>query len=114
LAGAAEIHCKVSWLLKRLGGWNGNRAASYVCVNPSDAGRDGEALLTSEGIVEGLILEVSHGTGGFCYDPLFYLPGLDISVKFAISRKCKGCPETICKGCHKTEHISPRMSANMD
>jgi XTP/dITP diphosphohydrolase len=68
------------------------RTARYRCVLA--AARDGEVLLTSEGIVEGLILEAPHGTGGFGYDPLFYLPDLDqtmadldIGVKFAISHR---------------------------
>ena len=51
------------------------RTARYRCVLA--AARDGEILLTAEGAVEGLILEAPHGTGGFGYDPLFYLPNLD-------------------------------------
>ena len=31
----------------------------------------------AEGSVEGIILEAPRGTGGFGYDPLFYLPELD-------------------------------------
>ena len=68
------------------------RTARYRCVLA--AARDGEILLTSEGSVEGLILEAPHGTGGFGYDPLFYLPSLDqtmadldVSVKFAVSHR---------------------------
>jgi XTP/dITP diphosphohydrolase len=68
------------------------RTARYRCVLA--AARDGEVLYTSEGMVEGLILEAPHGTGGFGYDPLFYLPALDqtmadldVSVKFAISHR---------------------------
>ena len=68
------------------------RTARYRCVLA--AARDGEVLLTAEGAVEGLILEAPHGTGGFGYDPLFYLPDLDqtmadldISVKFALSHR---------------------------
>jgi XTP/dITP diphosphohydrolase len=68
------------------------RTARYRCVLA--AARDGEVILSSEGVVEGLILEAPHGTGGFGYDPLFYLPGLDqtmadldISVKFALSHR---------------------------
>jgi XTP/dITP diphosphohydrolase len=68
------------------------RTARYRCVLA--AARDGEVLLTAEGSVEGLILEAPHGTGGFGYDPLFYLPDLDqtmadldISVKFALSHR---------------------------
>ena len=68
------------------------RTARYRCVLA--AARDGEVLYTSEGMVEGLILEAPHGTGGFGYDPLFYLPtldqtmaDLDVGVKFAISHR---------------------------
>jgi XTP/dITP diphosphohydrolase len=68
------------------------RTARYRCVLA--AARDGEVLLTSEGSVEGLILEAPHGTGGFGYDPLFYLANLDqtmadldSSVKFALSHR---------------------------
>lgn len=68
------------------------RTARYRCVLA--AARDGEVLLTAEGTIEGLILEAPHGTGGFGYDPLFYVPtldqtmaDLDIGVKFAISHR---------------------------
>ncbi len=42
--------------------------------------RDGVALQTADGTVEGLILDAPRGTGGFGYDPLFYLPELDRSM----------------------------------
>ena len=68
------------------------RTARYRCVLA--AARDGELIMTAEGAVEGLILEAPHGTGGFGYDPLFYLPDLDqtmadldLSVKFALSHR---------------------------
>jgi XTP/dITP diphosphohydrolase len=68
------------------------RTARYRCVLA--AARDGEILITAEGAVEGLILEAPHGTGGFGYDPLFYLPNLDqtmadldITVKFGLSHR---------------------------
>jgi XTP/dITP diphosphohydrolase len=51
------------------------RTARYRCVLV--AARDGVALYSSEGEVEGLILDAPRGTGGFGYDPLFYLPELD-------------------------------------
>lgn len=44
------------------------------------AARDGVALHTAEGAVEGLILEAPRGTGGFGYDPLFYLPELGLTM----------------------------------
>ena len=51
------------------------RTARYRCVLV--AARDGQALHTAEGTVEGLILDTPRGAGGFGYDPLFYLPALD-------------------------------------
>lgn len=51
------------------------RSARYRCVLA--AARDGECLFTSEGTVTGEILSAPRGTGGFGYDPLFYLQTLD-------------------------------------
>ena len=51
------------------------RTARYHCVLV--AARDGVAFHTAHGAVEGLILESPRGTGGFGYDPLFYLPPLE-------------------------------------
>jgi XTP/dITP diphosphohydrolase len=51
------------------------RTARYRCVLV--AARDGVVLHTAEGTVEGQILDAPRGTGGFGYDPLFYLPALD-------------------------------------
>ena len=50
------------------------RGGRYRCVLV--AARDGEVVETAEGSVEGVILEAPRGTGGFGYDPLFYLPEL--------------------------------------
>jgi XTP/dITP diphosphohydrolase len=47
------------------------REARYRCVLA--AAREGECLLTAEGTVEGEVLTVPRGGGGFGYDPLFYL-----------------------------------------
>ncbi|HWA95988.1 MAG TPA: non-canonical purine NTP pyrophosphatase [Terracidiphilus sp.] len=63
-------------LLQRLAGVPAEqRTARYRCVLV--AACDGEVLHTGEGIVEGTILEAPRGTGGFGYDPLFFLPKLD-------------------------------------
>jgi len=51
------------------------RTARYHCVLV--AARDGQPVNTAHGTVEGVILEAPRGTGGFGYDPLFYLPQLD-------------------------------------
>jgi XTP/dITP diphosphohydrolase len=63
-------------LLQRLAGIPGaQRTARYHCVLV--AARDGLPIHTAHGAVKGLILEAPRGTGGFGYDPLFYLPALD-------------------------------------
>lgn len=51
------------------------RSARYRCVLA--LARKGEALLTAEGSVEGEILTAPRGSGGFGYDPLFFLPALN-------------------------------------
>lgn len=68
------------------------RTARYHCVLV--AARDGEPLHSADGTVEGLILEAPRGTGGFGYDPLFYLPQLnctmaeiDLQTKLSLSHR---------------------------
>lgn len=51
------------------------RQARYRCVLA--LARDGQILLTSEGTVEGRILTAPRGSGGFGYDPLFFLSALN-------------------------------------
>jgi XTP/dITP diphosphohydrolase len=70
----------------------GKRTARYRCVLV--CARDGQALHTAEGAVEGLILDAPQGTGGFGYDPLFYLPALnrtmaelDLETKLSLSHR---------------------------
>ena len=66
-------------LLQRLAGVPAEqRTARYRCVLV--AARNGEALHRAEGAVEGVILDAPRGTGGFGYDPLFYLPTLERSM----------------------------------
>ena len=48
------------------------RSGRFVCVLA--AARDGKTLATFRGTAEGIILDVTRGTGGFGYDPLFYFP----------------------------------------
>ena len=68
------------------------RTARYHCVLV--AARDGHLIQTAEGVAEGLILEAPRGTGGFGYDPLFFLPDLnhtmaeiDLETKLSISHR---------------------------
>jgi XTP/dITP diphosphohydrolase len=54
------------------------RTARYRCVLA--AARDGKVVKTAQGSVEGVIMQAPRGTGGFGYDPLFYLPELDSTM----------------------------------
>jgi XTP/dITP diphosphohydrolase len=70
-----DVWNNMELLLRLAGVPAAQRTARYRCVLV--AARDGAVLHTAEGAVEGLILESPRGTGGFGYDPLFYLPALD-------------------------------------
>jgi len=80
-------------LIQRLAGIpTPERTARYRCVLV--AARDGHLLHIAEGAVEGLILEAPRGTGGFGYDPLFYLPALartmaelDLETRLSLSHR---------------------------
>ena len=50
------------------------RAAHFVCVIA--VARQGRALAVVSGKVDGEILDVPRGSGGFGYDPIFYFPEL--------------------------------------
>ena len=58
------------------------------------AARDGKVERVAEGSVEGVILDAPRGTGGFGYDPLFFLPELgktmaeiDLETKLSLSHR---------------------------
>ncbi len=80
-------------LLQRMNGVSAaKRTARYHCVLA--CARDGVLMHTAEGAVEGLILDAPRGTGGFGYDPLFYLPALgktmaeiDLETKLSLSHR---------------------------
>ena len=66
-------------LLQRLAGVPlAKRTARYHCVLV--VAKDGVPLQSADGSVEGLILESPRGTGGFGYDPLFFLPELNLTM----------------------------------
>lgn len=44
------------------------------------AGALGDAVITADGVCEGAILDAPRGTGGFGYDPLFWLPARGVSM----------------------------------
>jgi XTP/dITP diphosphohydrolase len=56
------------------------RRARYRCVLAFVAGADDTAPLIAEGMWEGLILDAPRGSGGFGYDPYFWLPDLGVTV----------------------------------
>jgi XTP/dITP diphosphohydrolase len=87
-----DVWNNLELLLRLAGVPQAQRTARYRCVLV--VARDGEALHTAEGLVEGLILESPRGTGGFGYDPLFYLPALektmaelDLETKHTLSHR---------------------------
>ncbi|MGA7245027.1 MAG: non-canonical purine NTP pyrophosphatase [Terracidiphilus sp.] len=68
------------------------RTARYHCVLV--AARNGKPTNSTDGTVEGMVLNAPRGTGGFGYDPLFYLPQLDrtmaeidLQTKLSISHR---------------------------
>ncbi|MEG5036638.1 RdgB/HAM1 family non-canonical purine NTP pyrophosphatase [Microcoleus sp. AT3-D2] len=63
---------RISRLLKELGSEQ-NREAQFVCAI-AIARPDGTIALQVEGICRGEILHTPRGTGGFGYDPIFYVP----------------------------------------
>jgi XTP/dITP diphosphohydrolase len=52
------------------------RRARYRCALAMVRGAGDTAPLIAEGVWEGYILEVPRGSGGFGYDPYFFLPDL--------------------------------------
>lgn len=63
---------RISRLLKELESEQ-NREAQFVCAI-AIARPDGRIALQVEGICRGEILPTPRGTGGFGYDPIFYVP----------------------------------------
>ena len=76
------------------------RSARYRCVLV--AARDGRPVFSAQGAIEGVILEAPRGTGGFGYDPLFYLPELkrtmaelDLETKHTLSHRGRAFAELL-------------------
>jgi len=63
---------RIERLLNELGN-DLNREARFVCVI-AVASPDGAIVLQSEGVCPGRILHTPRGTGGFGFDPIFYVP----------------------------------------
>jgi XTP/dITP diphosphohydrolase len=58
------------------------RQARYRCVLALARSIEGrpEVLLTAEGSLDGIVLAAPRGAGGFGYDPLLYLPSLNLTM----------------------------------
>jgi XTP/dITP diphosphohydrolase len=76
------------------------RSARYRCVLA--CAKNGALYQTAEGSVEGVILDAPRGTGGFGYDPLFYLPQLDrtmaeidLETKLGLSHRGRALAELL-------------------
>ena len=90
-------------LLQRLAGVPPlQRTARYRCV--LIAAQDGRPLYSGEGSVEGVMLEAPRGTGGFGYDPLFFLPELnrtmaelDLNTKLSLSHRGRALQALLAK-----------------
>ena len=63
---------RIERLLRALG-TQSNRQAQFICAI-AIARPDGSIAIQSEGICPGEILIAGRGTGGFGYDPIFYVP----------------------------------------
>jgi XTP/dITP diphosphohydrolase len=62
---------RINRLLQELGD-NSDRQAKFICAI-AIANPQGEIILATEGICSGEILHYPRGSGGFGYDPIFYV-----------------------------------------
>ena len=79
-------------LLDALASTREPRLARYRCALA--LAKDGKLVTSAEATVEGEILAIPRGTGGFGYDPLFYLPDegltmaeIDIETRLRLSHR---------------------------
>ena len=56
------------------------RTARYRCALAFVSGDADQAPLTAEGVWEGSIVDMPRGSGGFGYDPYFWLPDLGVTA----------------------------------
>ncbi|MEH2255667.1 RdgB/HAM1 family non-canonical purine NTP pyrophosphatase [Nostoc sp.] len=78
---------RIARLLRELGN-EVNRQAQFVCA-VAIARPDGAIVLQSEGICRGEILHTPRGDSGFGYDPIFYVPELQLTFA-EMTRELKG------------------------
>ncbi len=75
---SSEERCKL--LLRNLDGIPRSQRTARFCCAIALAGVDGHILATSSGVVEGIIAVEPAGEGGFGYDPIFFLPELNLTM----------------------------------
>ncbi len=78
--GASDAANNEKLLAALAGVARGLRGARYRCVLAFVAGPEDPAPLFAEGVWEGEILAAPRGTGGFGYDPLFWLAEREASA----------------------------------
>jgi XTP/dITP diphosphohydrolase len=78
--GADEAANNAKLLAALAGVPDAERRARYRCALVFVEGPADHSPLTAEGVWEGFILEAPRGTGGFGYDPYFWLPDLAASA----------------------------------
>ncbi|WP_013323597.1 RdgB/HAM1 family non-canonical purine NTP pyrophosphatase [Gloeothece verrucosa] len=85
---------RIERVLKELGETT-NRQAYFVCAI-AIAEPDGSIAFSAEGICQGEILQAPRGTKGFGYDPIFYVPSVQLTfgemnpeIKHKISHRGK-------------------------
>lgn len=91
---------RIARLLTELGDET-NRQAQFACAI-AIARPDGTIALESEGICRGEILHQPRGNNGFGYDPIFYVPSLELTfaemtteVKRSISHRGKALADLL-------------------
>jgi XTP/dITP diphosphohydrolase len=78
---------RINRLLQELGDTD-NRQAKFICA-VAIASPDGSIALETEGMCAGEILLCPRGSGGFGYDPIFYVPSQQQTFA-EMSRETKG------------------------
>ena len=104
-------------LLQRLAGVPARPAHCPLPLRPGGRPR-WEVLHTAEGAVEGMILDAPRGTGGFGYDPLFFLPELDrtmaeidLETKLSLSHRGRAIAALLPR-CSASESRHPKLESD--
>jgi XTP/dITP diphosphohydrolase len=79
-AGADEAANNAKLLQALAGMCREQRTARYRCALALVSGAADEAPLMAEGVWEGIIIDTPQGSGGFGYDPYFWLPDLGVTA----------------------------------